>query len=175
MSPRSDKSKEAILREEQSILERGLELHTSDHLDHHHHSSLRSQWPKVQHITLVGNCSKTNRDSSVCSNDTMWPVLTMGRGRGRWRCEHVDAVSLLSHRGWVKPRSAAGHRPPLTGWWPVEVGQPLPGVLQRELKQEQTRGLDSETATIVSSHQRCQANHQKWLEARLWQQFSTLT
>ena len=56
-----DKSKEAILRGEPSILGEGRELHTSDHLDHH--SSLRSQLPKVQHITLVGNCSKTNRGS----------------------------------------------------------------------------------------------------------------
>lgn len=66
----------------------------------------------------------------------VWPVLTMGRCGGRGGCEDVDAVSLLPHRGRVQPRPAAGHRPPLPGRRPVEVGQPLPGVLQRELKQE---------------------------------------
>lgn len=70
----------------------------------------------------------------------------------------MDAVSLLPHRGRVKPRPAAGQRPPFPGRRPVEVGQPLSGVLQCELQQEQTRGLDSETATTVSSHHRCQAH-----------------
>ena len=41
MLRRRDKSKEAILSGEQSISGEGLELHTSDHLEHH--SSLRSR------------------------------------------------------------------------------------------------------------------------------------